>query len=356
MKHHTRLWIILLTLLTIIVPLSSCQHLGFDRKSINDETTIIGQLSHGAVNPTLDETGLQAVCEYAGGQFELDYSVTATQSAKNVGFLLFLNGIPQPYQVNGAGDVNYMNMFQLQQDNQEFQFSFVFSPVTGAEGDTLPLKIYSIYYPQYQPDMISSYSYGIYHSILESTVNIHFGTAANPKAITNDARIKTALSSVRTVNRRITDAFIAANFGEGIESSGFPLENIVYDVISYNGETDYENLDVTHQESVHITYQMMGSPGATYRISLFANHEPLTDGKDIVWDVTTSKGTLVALETDVDVSVLDDFTTFYVIACPIDDGYVSSSTDLLGKKTNSILLYRVTNEKVHNQETDSYLG
>jgi len=342
MKHLTRLWIVLLTLLITIVPLSSCQHLGTSKESINDEATIIGQLSHGAVNPTLDETDLQAICEYSGGQLKLDYSVVATGSAKNVGFLLFLDGIPQPYQVNGTGDISYMNMLQLQQDNLEFKFSFVFSPVTGAVGDTLPLKIYSVYYPQYQPDMVSSYSYGIYHSILESTVNVYFKTDISPKQVMSDLEIKDALSSVSISNEEITDDFIKANFGTDLLDENL-LKNNIYDILSLNRKKAYESLDVTNQESVHVSYQMMGMPGAAYRISLFANHEPLTQGNSIVWEVKTSEDAIATLEADVDVSALEDFTTFYVFACPIDDGHASDSTVLLGRKTDSLLLYRIAN-------------
>ena len=343
MKQHTKLRFVPLTLLIIIAALSSCQCVRQPQESINEESTIIGQLSHGVVDPILDETGLQAVCEYTGGQLKLDYSVTATGSAKNVGFLLFLDGIPQPYQVNGTGDINYMNMFQLQQDNVEYKFSFVFSPVTGTLGETLPLKIYSVYCPQYQPDMVSSYSYGIYHSILESSVNICFRADATPKEVMTDLKIKTALSSVRISNKNITDDFITANFGNDLSVENL-LEDSIYDFVNYNGEKAYESLDVTNQESVRVSYQMMGMPGAIYRISLFANHEPLTEGSSIVWEVETSENAIVTFEADVDASVLEDFTTFYVFACPIDDGYASDSTVLLGKKTNSILLYRMENK------------
>lgn len=63
----------------------------------------------------------------------------------------------------------------------------------------------------------------------------------------------------------------------------------------------------------------------------------------IVWEVKTSENAIVTFEADVDVSTLEDFTTFYVFACPINDRYASDSTVLLGRKTDSILLYRTEN-------------
>lgn len=349
MKQNAKFPFAVLVLLVIIEILSGCQYEGQPKEKFDDETIIIGQLSHGVVKPTLDASGLQAVCKYTGGQFKLDYYVMATGSAKDVGFLLFLDGIPQPYQVNGVGKTNYLNMLQLQEDNQKFEFSFVFSPVTGTTGDTLTLKIYSIYCPQYQPDMVNSFGYGIYHSMLEAAINIHFESDVEPKEEKPDVRTKQAtLSSVKIISDVITDDFIVANFGNNLEVDAphveSLLENNVYDLVSYNGEMVYDGLDITNQESVRVAYQIAGKPGAVYRISMFANHEPLTDGKNIVWDVALSESTLVTLEAYIDVSVLEDFTTFYVIASPIDDRYTSNSAALFGKKTNSILLYRIAKE------------
>lgn len=101
---------------------------------------ILGQLGHGPAEIILNEDGTRAVYEYNGSQFELEYHVTTSGTAKNMGFLLFLDGIPQPYQVDGEGDVDYMHMFELEDDDQAYPFSFVFTPVTGSAGDTLGLS------------------------------------------------------------------------------------------------------------------------------------------------------------------------------------------------------------------------
>ena len=56
--------------------------------------------------------------------------------------------------------------------------------------------------------------------------------------------------------------------------------------------------------------------------------------------MTLSKGKVAVLEADIDLSSLDDLTTFYVLACPVDQGSASDSVSLLGSMSGPILLYR----------------
>lgn len=352
MKHLK----ILITVLIVLGLLSGCQNVkNADTPSSESEelfiddpfetgdtanADILGQLGHSPAELILNEDGTRAAYEYNGGQFELEYQVTASGTAKNVGFLLFLDGIPQPYQVDGEGDVDYMHMFELEEDDQAYPFSFVFTPVTGSAGDTLGLKIYSVYYPQFQPDMVTSSSYGLYYNILEVPIEITFQADADADGANDGAQTVPALSSVTVTSEDMTSEFVSSRLNIGFTVEGQSAEDLletsVYSFINYDGETVYDNLDVSNQDTVHITYQMVGTPGAVYHISLYANNRPMTDGETIGWEVSLSKGQVVTLEADVDVSALDDLTTFYVMACPIDAGTAGS----LGIMKGPILFYK----------------
>jgi len=304
-------------------------------------TDFLGWLSHGPENPVLDENGLRVAYEYIGGEFELEYHVTATGTAKNVGFLLFLDGIPQPYRINGEDGTDYMHTFSLEEDDKEYQFSFLFTPVTGSAGETLRLSIFSVNNAQFKPDMVTSTSYGFYHDILQSSIDMRF--EANPDIGTDNVPIS-ALTSVDVMTETMTSDFINTYLENGFMTNGQSmvdrLDDTVYEFISYGGETVYNNINVTDLDTVHVTYQMVGTPGATYRVSFFANHKPLTSGETMTWDMTLSKGKVAVLEADIDVSALEDFTTFYVFACPVDAESSSTATTLIGIKTGSVLLYR----------------
>lgn len=356
-KHFEKSLSIFLTLFMLLGALSACQtdvpeaslpatenpFIDDPFEQDNDSNMdFLGWLQHGAVNSVLDENGLRAAYEYNGGKFELEYHVTATGSAKNVGFLLFLDGIPQPYQINGEGDTSYMHTFSLEEDDKDFQFSFVFTPIAGSAGDTLKLNIFSVNNAQFQPDMKTSTSYGFYHDILQSNVTLKFTTDTDY----GGEKVQAAVSSVSVTTKDLTTDFVNNHLNLGFivdeQSMEDRLDDTVYEFINYNGETVYDNINVSNLDTVHVTYQMVGVPGAVYRVSLLANHQPLSDGEAITWDVTLSKGKVSVLEADIDVSSLDDFTTFYVFACPVDVGGATESIALLGIKTNSVLLYKET--------------
>lgn len=307
----------------------------------NSNTEILGWLSHGPESPVLDSNGLRVPYEYNGGSFSLEYHVCATGSAKNVGFLLFLDGIPQPYRVNGQSNEDYMHTFELEEDDQTYPFSFVFTPVKGKAGETLKLKVYSIYYAQFQPDMVTSSSYGLYHDTVEMTLEIIFNTDTDTNVSEADVSIVEALTSISITSENMTNEFISKRIENGFEANDQSmkdrLEDMVFSFIDYDGKYILDNLKISGQDKIHITYQMVGKPGATYRLSVFGNHRPMTDGETVAWTVTLSKGKIASFEADIKVAELGDFTTFYVFACPIQE---DNSSSLLGTKTNSILLYK----------------
>lgn len=296
----------------------------------------LGSLSHRATDITALENGYV----YEGGQFVLDYSVTGAGTAKNVGFLLFLNGAPQPYLLNGEGEEQYMHMLQLETDDQPYSFSFVFTPVLGQEGETLDLRVYSVYYPQFQPDMVSTSNYGMYHHTLGVTIPITFLASAptNEKSGSREA----ALSHVSLSSRDMDEDFVTKHLSGSLVGNGQTVESMLESnavaFIEYDGENVFNNLDVSEHDTVHITYQMVGAPGMAWRVSLYADHQAMTDGELNSWEVTLSKGKVATLEADIALSALDDFTTFYIFACPIpSNSYVGTQME---KKTASILLYK----------------
>lgn len=358
MKYCSKFSTILIVVFLIVGMLTGCQstkediHAPVDSGELfvdnpfetdgNSTTEIMGALGHGPENPVFRNDGTRAPYEYHGGQFELNYHVKASGAAKNVGFLLFLNGIPQPYQIDGKGDMQYMSMFELEEDDQQYPFSFVFTPVTGTVGDTLELKIYSVFYPQFQPDMATTSSYGLYYNILEGTIEIAFQATPNVNEV--DAKTLPVLSSVTVRKDDMTSDFVSnylnSGFAAGGKSEKDQLADSVFSFIDYNGKSAVDNIDVSNQGTLHITYQMVGVPGATYRISLFGNNQPMTNGEALSWEITLSKGKVSVLEAIIDISSLDDFTTFYVLACPVDRGSVPDSVPLLGNMSGPILLYK----------------
>ena len=72
---------------------------------------------------------------------------------RNVGILLFLDGRPQPYRLEGDTDYQYMHRFTL--NNEMIYPVFYFTPVTGQAGDTLEMATLTVLYPSiFHPKVI----------------------------------------------------------------------------------------------------------------------------------------------------------------------------------------------------------
>lgn len=58
---------------------------------IDNESEILGALSHSPTEIKIDENSNGLPFEYNGGEFELKYEVMAEGKAKNLGFLIFVH-------------------------------------------------------------------------------------------------------------------------------------------------------------------------------------------------------------------------------------------------------------------------
>ena len=170
-----------------------------------DEAGFLAALTHGSASPDFSESGEHLPFSYDGGEFQLAYQYSVTGKLDAVGFLLFLDGKPQPYKVNDTtAEYEYCHSFSAEEDQS---FSFLFEPVTGSAGDTLALTVVSITNPDFQPDMESTSSYGWYHKCLEYRTQLQFNESASPD-IPFQAKATDAFSNVTIQEEKITSAYI----------------------------------------------------------------------------------------------------------------------------------------------------
>lgn len=299
----------------------------------------LGSFGLGATDPPRDENGKMLPFEYNGGTMEIEYEFDGSGIAANAGFLLFVDGIPQPWKLNGEGDVAYIHCMESEGNNIPYSFTFSFTPVTGKAGDTLTLTVIGIINAQFQPDMVNTDRFGYYHNSLDSDMELHFN--ADPESGGEEGTVTEALSSVTVENVKMTANFeenqLHWNYGEDRTTDEL-LESSDYQFLTCNGETVYSNLDVSGESQLTLTEQLCGIPGNTYRVTFYANHQPLSDGTNDYWEVTLKKGEVSTVEAVLDLSKVDDFTTIYAVAVPVTES--SDTAELLPFKTDSLLLYR----------------
>ena len=298
------------------------------------EDGFLGAISHGEVNPARADDQSVLPYEYNGGEFTLDYQFMTEGKLDNIGFLLFLDGKPQAYKVNDTGtEYEYLHCFQTS-DKHEEKFSFVFTPNTGKKGDTPNITIISITNPNFQPDMKETSSDGWYHQPLARVLKLHFNEDA-PDSNSIYGENENIFSDVSITEEKVTNSFIenelAKNGWNGVTMD--TLDNGVYSTISYDGESVYDNINLTNKDKLTVRYTICGTAGVRYGVSFFLNHKPISFDEVISYNTTLSKGNVWIIEATIDTSKIDNFNTFYAVA-------VAANNDYPANKTSSVLFYK----------------
>lgn len=296
-------------------------------------SNVIGEISHGPLDISWSEDGDILPYEYNGGEFSLKYHFSSSGKAESIGFLLFLNGEPQPYKVDPTSEISYSHSFPMK-DSIEQDITFYFTPVAGDKGDTLNLTVLSLYYPTFQPDMETTSSYGFYQGILQYHVPIEFKVDAPvdslPEHLT--ANVVTG-SDIR--EEKFTKEFLETELPANGVSDTTAIERTAYYTISYDGKLKFDNLNLTEKDTVTIKYKLCGPEGAKYSTIFYLDHQPISYDHVINYETTLTKGGVWVAEMTIDVSKLPDFSTFYAISVPAD-----GNQDGFAIKTTSILFYK----------------
>ena len=300
-------------------------------EAAEEDAGFLAMLTHGVASADFSESGERLPFPYDGGEFRLEYQFSLTGKMDTVGFLLFLDGQPQPYKVNDTtGEYAYCHSFPAE---EEQNFSFLFEPVTGRAGDTLALTVVSITNPDFQPDMESTSGYGWYHKTLDYRVELQFNADA-PADHSGLPPVREIFSQSEMREEKVTAQYVEnelPKYGWGGVSMD-TLDSGIYYTFSCDGGITYDNLRVS--APVPLRFTMCGTAGTSYSIAFFLDHQPVKLDESTCRSITLSKGGVMELEAVIDPDKLGQFHTFYCVAVPQD----GVSGPLF--KTNSILLYK----------------
>lgn len=301
------------------------------------DTVVMGGISHGPSTPNVNESNNLIPWKYDGEEVNMEYYVNASGQAKNVGFFIFVDGIPQPYKINEPdASYEYMHTFELQEDNVNVPFTFIFSPVTGEKGETLNVTIASIYNPSFMPDMDKSSSYGGYHALLPATYRLAFEKDAKPLQYEASKIIENINLSNEPVTNKLLETLSNSSSSE-INTDTF--NNEIYNLIYYDNAVKMDNYKIGDDGTLHITYKLCGCAGLEYNTTFYINHQPIAFSDGVSVDTVIEKGYVSVIEIDIDSDKLDDFNTFYAISVPKNaEEFPEGIFEAL--KTQSILLYK----------------
>ena len=310
----------------------------FEQEDGNLNTTVMGTISHGVLwgdNNTYCLT-------YGGGEMEIPCFVQGSGIARNCGFLIFVDGVPQPYKVKELDTAyQYMHLFELEEDREE-AYTLQFTPVTGETGNKLSVCITSITNPEFMPDMKDSVSYGHSHQALEAVYPVLFQADAGQDEALSEAVNTDSREYLRDLEMKEmeTDQDYIRELEEEGHAGAMDLEKDVQTRLYISEESMLlpEAADITGKETIHVRYIILGHPGAEYKTAFYLNHEPLAyDGEKSFLSVLKS-GQMGVIEFDLDTADLEN-TTFYAISVPCNSADYPNDV-LMMYKSNSVVFYR----------------
>lgn len=262
-------------LLLIAALLAGCQQIQTDPlgETLPDNLQIIqvdGPLAYGIdTEGKLDSEGLYY--PYTGGEMTLDLYLQANgMQESGITVLLFLNGQPQPYQLESSEETAYMHTVYPQSQNDNlFDISFV--PVTGSVGETLELCI--MYLPAYH----HSNSDGTYPWYDESNVTFYM------------TRIKLEKAPAEVELPEIPDRVMSMKSYSSEEKCygrwiGIDAEwNLYHDVLDADGNVIS---GIGESDWGRIYLELSGNPAEEYVLILYVDDKPvLMDGEALTFRV-----------------------------------------------------------------------
>ena len=304
----------------------------------NDEalakTEYIGTLMHG-VNWALDEKDYSFA--YEGGELEIPYTMNGSGICTSVGFLVYVNGMPQPYMIKDTEEeYKYMHIIEGD-ENQDVDFTISFIPIIGEAGDKVSLRIGSIANPSFIPDMVNTFDYGMSHNTIEANYDILFQKDAEkvPKVDDNLCLLKTSYKQNTEIDKEEME-YMTGETKPDLETSVYEDLKIDEDSMLLDRKSN-----ISGKVKVHVTYIIMGHPGVKYRVCFYLNHQLLTEESGEVYELELATGKMSILEFDMDVSQVTD-ASFYAVAVPVNaEDYPDDVISTI--KHPSIHLYRGEN-------------
>ena len=204
---------------------------------------------------------------YSGEPLEIPFYLTgAVDSSQEIGLLIFVDGIAQPYSAafsNGTKmDEAYMQTFELEKA-VENRFNLVFQPVTGKTGDSLSIQAVTILSPSYMPAGTENPSYGIYHS---ENLTLPLQIAYEADAPAENKRIATDKYDITDIPKSVTDTNAYFDFDT--------LDTV--NCLSVVPADDEDN-SILYSKNGLATFKvrLYGGPEADNNITVFVNHKPV---------------------------------------------------------------------------------
>ena len=241
---------------------------------------------------------------YTGGEAQISFRLAGegAPAAAGVGYLLFLDGRPQPYRLYEGQEYAYLHTIPLVR-NQDMTVTFSFIPVTGAEGETLSLYFQPVHGPDLRPSDGNAFDAAGHVKLMPLRKEIMF--QASPPVQTLPEVPERVLSwSARYVDALPEDT-------EGWSAQDL-LEKTAYRT-AINDEKENGTIPLQPGEQVKVQQEIWGAPGAQFSILCYINGQPVSIREENLIFTENQQGKRLELEINLDISDIEKEMVMYVI-------------------------------------------
>ena len=246
---------------------------------------------------------------YTGGEMSMGYEIGSSGKIREsgIGILLFLDGQPQPYRLEGESTYTYLHTFYPEKPSMVVDFYF--TPVTGQECDDLEMYALAILNPEYRP------SVGPQQMMVFTSGSVGAGWRLKFEATPPEADFPEK-------QHRLYDAEITsenASYGDVFEWSEEDLRERL-DSRSYvndaphNGQNRVYN--ITADTPVDLRYELWGTPYIKSSVIFYVDNEPVYTSDGLPFDMAVASGEKKILTAKLDMTGFTGESVLYIVRVP----------------------------------------
>lgn len=242
---------------------------------------------------------------YTGGEFHYTFTFECSGNSYDthgLGFLLFMDGIPQPFHMNEGQEDAYLQVIYPEDGTTDYEF--IFTPVAGESNEYVEFTMAIVRSPWYYAEAPKS----IQETDCITVAHALFYFEADPPA-SKSIEVTDRLFSYQVSYEDLTARDISKYSSDEL--------NFITDWTFYaDGKEQGICYSCTTDDIINLRFELFGCTALEYSLVFFIDNEPLYIDASKV-RVTTQSGKKTIVEVQVDMTDFDGRRVVYaVLVCP----------------------------------------
>lgn len=277
--------------------------------------------------PQPDETGRKCFV-FQGEEVTIPFQVEGCGLLveHGVGFLLFVDGKPQPYRTSANGEYSYVHGFKKEDctyiystkdpetgenmDHYRLEVDFIFEPVAGEKGDYLECKIVRMYYPDYSQEKLGDYRIRPY--TLANKISQFSFLLKITEDIPHTQHMPVA---DRLYDWELITADVSAEEIEGWTDDDMLKKVRTKCYVNGVDRSEHNGMfwNVTKDDVIEVRFEVYGSPLLEFSLVYFINNRPVSVSDEDFVTFRLNNGQKTIFTAKLDISDFDGETHIYCV-------------------------------------------